>query len=272
MPDNFDEIISPRPDFWIRLSQSHLTLLETCPPQFQKIFLEQRGAILNPDQQAGLAWGSQFHHLMQQKILGLPSTAIADPSLQRSLTAIIEATPELWQDNPLRWQEAEHLRTLAIHPYLFSVIYDLLVIEASGAQILDWKTYPMPRKVERIASSWQTRLYLYVLAETSDFLPEQLSMTYWFVQLPNRPQSLTITYNQAHHDQTRHDLLRLLSQLDRWLKDDGQQAIAFPHLADCTETCPYVSDFLPTLTQSQSAIDWQNFLDNTPELPVNYKK
>jgi hypothetical protein len=253
----------------LRLSQSHLTLLETCPPQFQKVFLEQGGAIPNPAQQDGLAWGNQFHLLMQQKILGLPIDAIADPTLQQSLQALIEATPELWQENPLLWKEAEHYRTMVVQNYQFSVIYDLLVIDERRSQILDWKTYPMPQNTHKIASSWQTRLYLYVLAESSDFRPEQLSMTYWFVQLPKRPQSLTIDYSQAQHDQTRQDLARLLSQLESGLKNYQQNAIAFPHSTNCAETCPYYSRLVLSGDSLNHGIDWQNFLEETQEIPLN---
>lgn len=259
----------PPPDSLLHLSQSHLTLLETCPPQFQKVFLEQMGLLPNPEQQDGFAWGNRFHLLMQQKILGLPIDAIADPTLHHALNALIEATPELWQDIPSRWQEAEHSRTLVVQHYLFSVIYDLLILDETRAQILDWKTYPMPKNTDKIALSWQTRLYLYVLAETSDFLPEQLSMTYWFVQLPQRPQRLTIPYNQTLHDQTRQDLTRLLSQLEIGLKEYQENAIAFPHRADCAETCPHYR-YLIQSTHSQNhpqhhPKNWQNFLDETPE-------
>jgi ATP-dependent exoDNAse (exonuclease V) beta subunit len=59
---------------------------------------------------------------------------------------------------------------------LLTVIYDLLIEAEDNAQILDWKTYPQPKEQNRLAKDWQTRLYLYVLAETSDYLPEQISM------------------------------------------------------------------------------------------------
>jgi hypothetical protein len=58
------------------------------------------------------------------------------------------------------------------------------------AQILDWKTYPKPQNRRWVEQNWQTLLYPYVLAETSDYLPEQISMTYWFVQSeqPSKPE------------------------------------------------------------------------------------
>jgi hypothetical protein len=49
---------------------------------------------------------------------------------------------------------------------------------------------------DKLAKNWQTRLYLYVLAETSAYPPDSLSMTYWFVQLPRSPEQITFNYNQ----------------------------------------------------------------------------
>jgi hypothetical protein len=261
--------LTPAYDFLIRLSQSHLTLLETCPPQFQKVFLEQMGSPPNPQQQDALAWGNRFHLLMQQKALGLPWGVIADPQFERSLEKLIEASSELWKAHSPLWKEAEHTRTLAIQNYLLSVIYDLLVINEAGAQILDWKTYAMPQNLDKVVSNWQTRLYLYVLAETSPFVPEQLSMTYWFVQSPEQVQRLTIPYSPSQHQQTHLDLMRLLSQLETWRTEYLQSAIAFPHRPDCAVTCPYFASLVSRSHPQNPPYDWQKFLAETPEIPFN---
>jgi len=57
--------------------------------------------------------------------------------------------------------------------------------------------------------------------ETSDYLPEEVSMTYWFVKpLGNQaPQSLTIPYSQKQHEETKADLKQILHNLTQWLED-----------------------------------------------------
>jgi hypothetical protein len=169
---------------------------------------------------------------MQQRELGLPIEFIIqqDPELGRCVAAFINTAPELFanSENSERiFRQAEHPRTLILQDYLFTVIYDLLIAEPNAAQILDWKTYPRPQKSNWIAESWQTRLYLYVLVETSDYSPEQVSMTYWFVQLQGEepPQKLTFDYNQTEHHRTKQDLTRLLHQLTDWRQrytDNGE--------------------------------------------------
>lgn len=238
----------------IRLSQAHLNILETCPPQFQRIYLEQLGSLFDSQQQDRQSWGSRFHLLMQQAELGLPiaSLAIQDEQMQHSIAALRMAAAEIWQADGEIWREAEHYRTLMFREYLLSVVYDLLILDGTQARIFDWKTYLKPKNPTKLAKNWQTRLYLYVLAETSAYSPEQISMTYWFVQLPSEPQSVTFTYNCQKHEANRRDLTQLLDELDNYLADYLSHKSSFPHRSRCQESCPYY--------ESISAIDerlWQ---------------
>ncbi len=250
----------------IRLSQSQLNLLESCPPQFQRLYLEQLGMPMSPEQQERLSWGSQFHLLMQQQELGLSVDALLkeDEQLRHSLTALVQAVPLLNHPSSNSWQEAEHYRTLAFNGYLLSVIYDLLIADSDRAYILDWKTYLQPENKSKLERNWQTRLYLYVLAETSDYLPEQISMTYWFVKLPKEPQSLTFTYNSQQHEQTERDLSNIFNKLDGWLNDYASKGIDFPHLANCEETCFYYSQF-GEMTHKNSQLS-SHYLENISEI------
>jgi hypothetical protein len=207
----------------LRLSQTQLKILEECPRKFQHSYLELLATTASPEHKEKLTWGSHFHLLMQQRELGLPIEFIIqqDPELGRCVAAFIHTAPELFansENSDRIFRQAEHPRTLIFQDYLFTVIYDLLIAEPNAAQILDWKTYPRPQKSKWIAESWQTRLYLYVLVETSDYSPEQVSMTYWFVQLQGEepPQKLTFYYNQTEHDRTKQDLTHLLQQLTDW--------------------------------------------------------
>lgn len=257
----------------IRLSQSQLQLLETCPPQFQRLYLDQLGYGINPEQQEKLNWGSQFHRLMQQRELGLSIDSLVGQhtELQRSLNALIEAVPELHSPSQNQWREAEHHRSLSIHHYLLTVIYDLLITTPHQAQILDWKTYLQPQNPDKLIHHWQTKLYLYVLVETSHYLPEQLSMTYWFVKLPTKPQSLTISYSRKQHQENHQQLENLLAKLEQWLTDYQRENIAFPHLQNCNpKVCPHYSLFQDSLERgSNPQTVWLNLLTESDEIVLN---
>lgn len=246
---------------FVRLSQGHLNLLQKCPPLFQQVYLDQLRSPTSPEQKEKQAWGSQFHLLMQQRELGLPIQSLLeeDEQLQHSLTSLIDTAPEILQPEDNTWRDAEHCRTLSFQGYLLTVIYDLLIASPASAQIIDWKTYLQPQNRAKLAQDWQTRLYLYVLAETSDYLPEQISLTYWFVKLPTRPQRLTFTYDSRQHQQTKQELTTLITQLDAWLKDYFEGGEAFPHLLDCEDSCPYKNSLWlsqETLLEKTKRQDW----------------
>lgn len=232
---------------YLSLNQGHLQLLSTCPPQFQRRYLEQLGGLLEPDRYQKTEWGKIFHHLVQQWTLGLPVKTLLEHSpeptaqeMRIALQTLIDSVPALHLSPQER--QAEHSRTLIFEEVLFTVVYDLLVMGSDRAEILDWKTYPQPTKKATVINHWQTKLYLYVLAETSDYAPEQLSMTYWFVQSPRKVKHLTIPYTLADHQRTEQDLFQLLAQLRPWLTDWQQRRSPLPHHAQC-QRCPYHQQF-----------------------------
>ncbi len=225
----------------LRLSQGQLNLLQTCPPQFQKIYLEQLASPSHPEQEEKKQWGTLFHQLMQQLALGLPidSLLAQNPELQHSLQALVAATSEIWSSEAVIWRDAEHYRTLNYQDYLLTVVYDLLVTYENRAVIFDWKTYLQPENPHKLAKNWQTRLYLYVLAETSNYQPEDISLTYWFVKLPSQPQNITFNYNLQLHQQTHQDLTNILNKLEQWLEGYVNDNLDFPHNYNCENNCPY---------------------------------
>ncbi len=206
----------------LSLSQTHLTLLETCSRRFQYIFDQSLAVPPTPDGQDAALWGNQFHLLMQQQALGLPVDVMA--TANKDMTAKIEAlrhqAPQLFQPTPKeQLRQSEHQRTLAFNGYVFTVIYDLVVLTDNTGLVVDWKTYLKPPARERLAQDWQTRLYLYVLAETSGLSPDQLTMAYWFVRhqddqgndLP--PSAYRFQYSCQQHEHIRKDLSRLTDRL-----------------------------------------------------------
>ncbi len=227
----------------LRLSQRHLKILETCPRQFQHIYLDRLTAI----QESRTQFGSDFHMLMQQRELGLPIEPILarSPELKRWMEAILTTAPELFAPDSTAWRESEHVRTLAIPQsggcandnYLFTAIYDLVILKPNRAEIIDWKTYPLPKYKKDLCSEWQTRLYLYMLAETSNYLPKQIDFTYWFIKSSPHPKSVRIDYTNKQHRQTEQDLRTLLSKLTNWLYEYRSHGEQFPQVAASTGSC-----------------------------------
>ncbi len=139
-----------------------------------------------------------------------------------------------------------NIQTVSPDRWLLRVIYDRLVLTPHTAEILDWKTYPQPPDLHRIIQHWQTRLYLFVLGETSPYTPEQLSMTYWFVRHTNdrgalSPQSSTIPYDRHAHEQTRIDLTHWIDRLTHWYQayETGTPFPMLPESSPQCQTCPF---------------------------------
>jgi hypothetical protein len=228
----------------LRLSQGLLNLFTSCPRKFQHLYLEQISAPLGLTQQERLSWGERFHLLMQQQELGLPILSAErelssdEQSLLRLARTFVQSVPELFQTGPDRSRQSEHQRTLEFRGYLLTVIYDLLILEEQQAQILDWKTYSRPAQLDWLYQNWQTRLYPFVLVESSEYTPEQVSMTYWFVQTQSgqTPQSLKCAYNTALHRQTHQDLVALLDRLTDYLHR-YQQGESFPQVELASTEC-----------------------------------
>lgn len=250
----------------IRLSQTQLNLLATCPPLLQRTYWEQLRLPVNPEVEETRDWGSRFHLLMQQRELGLPIDSILreNPEMQHSLEALIEAVPQLFDTNQYTWRDTEHCRTLSFDDYLLTAIYDLLLLTEEKAEIIDWKTYLQPPSRVKLAQNWQTRLYLYILAETSAYTPEKIAFTYWFVKLPTQPKSLSFNYSEELHAQTKKDLNQLLSQLTEWIEAYETEGTPFPHRQDCLTNCPHSS----MLGETRTELNWQNFVEEIEEISL----
>ncbi|BAS57389.1 PD-(D/E)XK nuclease family protein [Leptolyngbya boryana CZ1] len=256
----------------MRISQGHLNLLELCPRKFQHTYIEQLGSANSPEQRERLAAGSRFHALMQQWEMDLPIEPFLqeDPQLRQWFHAFTGAAPTILQIERPSFRESEHLRTLEFNGHLLTVVYDLLLLTDSAAQILDWKTYPKPARKD-LSQNWQSRLYPFVLAETSEYAPEQISMTYWFFQAQGAaesPQSLRFAYSTQQHKETRQSLQQLLAQLDEWLDRYETKNQPFPQIPQ-TEECSGCS-FAVRCQRSTEAVNAEVFLNlaEIQEIPL----
>ncbi len=221
------------------ISQGHLNTWETCKRKYQYSFLEDL-SLPEADLQRkrNLLLGANFHLLMQQQELGLDVSDLAssDPKLQLWLAAFDRKPPTMIEGDRL----CEHRRTLEVaiemslhHSqnnncrqgyFVLTAIYDFLILGDRQAQILDWKTHQVAIAKDKLQASWQTRLYLYLLVKTTNYLPEQLSMTYWFA---NTAESVIIDYSASEYRNTETKLGMILREID--------QATDYPLVVDISE-------------------------------------
>lgn len=311
------------------LSQGHLTCFSTCPRKFKYIFFDALSSPSSYEQKAKTQWGSQFHMLMQQRALDLPIEVMsaADDEMTHRLQALAKAAPQVFEQlsaiaHPASSAPSSHTttshtttshtnsthseqrRTLAFNDYLLTVIYDLVIESPDSAQIFDWKTHQQPPRKEWLETDWQTRLYLYVLCETTDLAPEQISMTYCFVRIgsnnqisPEAQEATSATtkevpspdfyrfgYSESQHRKTQQDLLQLTGRLTQGIAqiDANPVDIAFPKIDEekgLCEACLFnircdrassVTSFTPDTNEPYKLLRAarQITAETVPEIPI----
>ena len=270
------------------ISQGHLNVWTTCRRKFQHYFLDELSLPTASDVQSKLDLGTKFHLLIQQKELGLDvaDVAASDANLEKWLLAFETNPPTTISGDRL----SEHRRTyeLIIHnrDYVLNAIYDLLIVGGGGthpareafpqeignrtssetpaAQIIDWKTHQRPLSWTQLQDNWQTRLYLYILAKTTNFAPEQLSMIYWFA---NTATAVTINYDRAQHQKTERDLAEILSQISQ-----AQLEGSFDQLPLGSEECTRC-DFAHRCLRASEVNNLENWLERSldayPEIAID---
>ncbi|MGF1520870.1 MAG: PD-(D/E)XK nuclease family protein [Leptolyngbyaceae cyanobacterium] len=230
----------------LRLSQGQLSLLEYCPRRFQHTILESLTVPSSPSLLEGQQWGDRFHLLMQQCEMGLSIDPVLaqNSELQACVEQLKSQAPDLFDSTGEHFRQSEHGRSLVFNGYWFTVVYDLLRQWRDRAEIIDWKTYLKPKDLAYLQQDWQTRLYLYVLVETTPLEPSQVAMVYWFVRARNpntqavEPQQVRIPYSTARHAQTQQDLTHLTHQLTQLLATNEAFPQRPPGSPKC-DLCPF---------------------------------
>ena len=251
----------------MRLSQGHLSLLETCPRQFQHQFLEQLNLQNRSfDEEERLQSGSEFHQIIQQRSLQLPIEPLLaqDAQLAQWFSAFERAMPAFFDRayaSSRELAESEQVRTVACLGHCLVVIYDYLVLEPESALILDWKTSQKPNSSRSIAKSWQSKLYPYVLHQTSHYKADQIELRYWFFH-HDTAEKLSLPYTDADYRETDRQITRLLSQLNDWLNDYKDHATPFPQTLDMKtcDRCVYAvrcDRALAETEQPDRVMDWE---------------
>lgn len=232
----------------MQISQGQLNTLAYCPRRFQHTYLEQLSVPPNPDQQAALTLGDRFHLLMQQRELGLAIAPMQRSSEEEAriydaVERFLASAPEVLRRDRVQFRQSEHRRTLPLDSFLLTVVYDLLILETDQAEILDWKTYATVPSPAILKDNWQHKLYPFVLAETSNYSPEQITLSYWFVrphvaQTEAPPTHLKFPYNRDIHEQTRQELQQILMTLTAYLHQ-FEAGNSLPQVAEGSDRCSH---------------------------------
>mgnify|MGYP006266314793 CR=1 FL=1 len=212
------------------LNHSHFTLLESCPRKFRYVYLDRINTPVDVDTQTRQVWGSQLHMLMQQREMGLPIEVLLSEGgeFQNCVEALLESAPDLFHQDESVFRQSEYPLRFMFNGYLLTAVYDLLSVAPGMGKIIDWKTYLSPPPAAKLAEAWQTRLYLFLLVETTHFTPEEVSMSYCFVKHrdPNTgrlcPKQVSISYSTARHQQTRDDLRSLTDKLTQLIETSSK--------------------------------------------------
>jgi PD-(D/E)XK nuclease superfamily len=217
----------------MQLSQAHLNVLALCPRQFQHIYLD-RLAPLHPAPQADrLTQGSQFHQILQQEALGLPIDALlaAHPPIKAWFKAFQQQRSGLLTlpIGKLLWEQSEQPQTLVMGEHVLTAVYDWVMVGDKAARIFDWKTYAKPRDTRSIQDNWQTKLYLYILSETSNLDPAQIDMIYCFFG-PSTISTHQVAHSATQHQAIHQDLALLLDRLSLDLLAYSQTSSDFPQV------------------------------------------
>ncbi|MEB3329981.1 MAG: PD-(D/E)XK nuclease family protein [Candidatus Sericytochromatia bacterium] len=251
---------APRPpaeaDALPRLSAHALEQLGRCPRKFALLYKARRfwpAAAPTAAEAPGLdarALGVALHTLVQRQALGLPLAASlaeaaealpALPPLWEAFTASPHAQPDpearTWTEQPL------HLcLPTPAGPLPLEVRYDRLVLRDDGWTILDWKTGHVGA---RLAGTWQTRLYPFVLAEAGQALtgappppPDRIRLTYWEVATG---QGLTLRHDEAQHDATRAALEAVAARVALPFDEAAPDDPAYPREPAHCGQCPFDS-------------------------------
>ena len=194
----------------LTLSRAKLTAFLACQRRFQLRYREQLAWPLAPlddrGEEARLR-GERFHQLLHRHFLGLPITdeMVEDKTVGRWWQTFKKQGPVLSSGSPRSHRAFPELSlTVPIGRHLLTGRFDLLILGEKAAHIYDWKTDARPRTEAELVNDLQTRLYLALAVEGSPALeqpvdPDQLSLTYWYVNDP--AAAVTISYSkEAHHD------------------------------------------------------------------------
>ncbi|MCO5179635.1 MAG: PD-(D/E)XK nuclease family protein [Candidatus Promineofilum sp.] len=212
----------------LTLAQQHLYTFQACRRRFYLRYLARvpwPEAPLGSQQEQAYERGRRFHRWIERQFLGLPPMEPSDNDPQlRQWWEIFQTQAPLLPDGHRFVETSLTVPVGRKGRHHLTGRFDLLIVSDEGdepaAGLFDWKTGE-PRPIERLRRAWQTRVYLYLLAEggaalapqkPDAFAPRRLTLTYWYVEEPQQPR--VITYDDAAHRRNRIELEAIIAEID----------------------------------------------------------
>jgi len=199
----------------MRLSKNAAELARALPRQFQHTYLDQLSSPASPEQQERQTWKPLSPADARTGLANRVPCSAGYP--------VAKLDDSLCQCSTWFWP----LTQIANIPRKWTLLHKFRIICWRLFMICWLQIIGKPKsRLENLSQTSKPVLVRTELADTSlslcvgwnsDYQPEQISMTYWFVQSLDQPQSLKFTYNTQHH-QTGQKLHRLLSHLTDWLQ------------------------------------------------------
>ncbi len=206
-------------------SQTNLQDYVDCPSRFDLRYLKHinyPAAESEPleEVEAHMDRGSAFHQLVQQHLIGMEESDIADTIDDDQLAAWWEAYLKQGLRGLPEKRLPEVTLTATIAGRRLVAKYDLLAVQPGGEMVIvDWKTSISRPKRDQLLARLQTIVYRYVLVEAGARLnggepvkPEQVRMIYWFANFPDQPEVLA--YDRAQHTADAALLTQLISEIE----------------------------------------------------------
>ncbi|NJM23793.1 MAG: PD-(D/E)XK nuclease family protein [Richelia sp. SL_2_1] len=206
----------------IHLSHHSISLIQNNPQKYLQIYLEHKKVLPSPQVSHHFEIGSAFHLVMKQIHMGLPVKQLLDayPKIKQWIKNLELVAPHIFSATPENsFKECEYPRNLILKGCLLCCIYDMIITSDNEASIIEWTTAKIPFNAQILNWHWQTRFYLYVFVESMNYQPEEVSLTYYFVNTDSIAQQFTVYYTATQHCKTQLDLLELIDRRNQLLKN-----------------------------------------------------
>lgn len=200
-----------------KFSQSNLQDLVDCARRFQLRYVESQAwpaVQAEPllEYERHLERGAEFHRLIERHQLGMDASLleanISDPNLLEWWRSYLNFD-YVHQLEGRRYPE--YSLSARVGDVLLVATFDLLVV-GERIVIFDWKTYSHRPGLQWFEARLQTRVYPFVVCSLG-YSPEQVSMVYWLVGVPDKP--VIVQYDSARFEGDRAYLGGLVAEVAR---------------------------------------------------------
>ncbi|MGH2413065.1 MAG: hypothetical protein ACRDEA_05125 [Microcystaceae cyanobacterium] len=151
----------------------------------------------------------RFHQLIKQSLLGLPLEKLLEdqPQYQLWFKQVQSEAPSIWT-LPTNQKATDYTINYCDKDVRLCSTYDLLLVETEKAEIIRWTTAAsMP--LSDLIGHPSTQLDLFLLRQTFEYPPEQISLSYWFLS-QEQAIKVSIPYSRQLHQYLSQQLPQLL--------------------------------------------------------------